>query len=133
MIITKAVDTIFLCQCLLGQTCVRQPQIVKTKICRQVGLMMPFEQGLCPGYICPFCKSFTPPIIVLRDWMVLRKVNGDGSYVTHVSVFKITWPPVTVLLRSRVRCTPFFILPAVIQLLLQTGSRINRETGRRVV
>ena len=96
-------------------------------------LFMKIEEPFRLCDISQFCKSFTPPIIVLRDWMELRKVNGDGSYVTHVSVFKITWPPVTVLLRSRVRCTPFFILPAVIQLLLQTGSRINRETGRRVV
>ncbi len=39
---------------------------------------MPAEQGLGFGDIGPFCETLAPPLIILRDGMKLRQVEGNN-------------------------------------------------------
>lgn len=44
------------------------------------------EQGACLGHIPPFGESLAPPLIVFRDRVVLREIEGDGLGQGHGDV-----------------------------------------------
>lgn len=77
MIVAKPVDTIRLRQPCLRLANFRQAEIIKPEIRGQMWLIMTPEQRFCRNYIPPFCESFTPPSIILRNRMELRQVESN--------------------------------------------------------
>jgi hypothetical protein len=80
MVIAEAGNAILAGQFSLGNPCLFQAQIIKTKICRQMRLIMPRQQRLCLDDIGPFRKAPAPSLIILGDWVIMRKVKGQGFY-----------------------------------------------------
>ena len=72
VIITESFDSVFLGETGLRGPCLWEPEIVETKIGRQIGLTMPSEKWLGLYGIGPFGKPFSPPFIVFWNRMVLR-------------------------------------------------------------
>src|ERR1035441_9865298 len=75
----KPVDSVARGQ--LGLSCPRlwQSQIIKPQISRQVWLVMPWKSRPSSYDACPFREPLPPPFIILRDWMELGKVEGNGA------------------------------------------------------
>ena len=68
----------------------RETQIVETQVGRDAGLVVPSEQGLSFGHVCPFCEALSPNGIVLRNWVELRKIVCDNScFHLYFDVFTI--------------------------------------------
>ena len=64
---------------LAGQLCLllanfRQSQVLETQVGRQVGLIVPAEQGTGFHNVVPLGKSPTPPFVILRDGVILRQI-----------------------------------------------------------
>ena len=51
----------------LGYPDLGNPQVVEPKVCRDVGLIVPREQGFRPGHVGPLSEPFAPPLVVLPD------------------------------------------------------------------
>ena len=68
----------------LGQFRLRLPsfgnaQVIEPEIRRQMRLIMSLEEWLRPDDISPFSKPFAPPLVVLRDRVILRQVERNKS------------------------------------------------------
>ena len=72
MIIAESFNSSFSCQLGLLFSYLWQTQIIKTQISRYTGLVVSFEQRSCLCHVCPFGKSLSPPLVILRYGMVLR-------------------------------------------------------------
>src|SRR4051794_27505388 len=85
MVITKAIYSMLFCKSCLCNACFFETKVIEAEVRRQMRLIVIFKQCLSLYYIRPFCKTFTPPFIIFRYWMKLRKVNGYGPYgmVSH--------------------------------------------------
>src|SRR5882724_4549483 len=79
MVVAETVDSIFGGKLRLRRACLGEPQIIKTQIGGQVGLVMAWEFRPCLGDIRPFRKAFSPPLVIFRDRMKLRKMERDRA------------------------------------------------------
>src|SRR6516165_1337978 len=51
-----------------------------------MGLIVTNELRHCPRNVGPFRESLTPPFIVFRNWMKLRKIKGNQAYTKLASI-----------------------------------------------
>ena len=87
MPITKALDT-----CLASQLCLlfthnRQTKVIKAQISWYMWLIVSTILFSCSGNVCPFSKTFTPPLIILWKWVILRKIQCDYSRIITIHMF----------------------------------------------
>src|SRR5690554_5528758 len=47
----------------------------------------------CFSYICPFCKTFTPPLIILFNRMILWQIKRYCFNFFHFITFSLLSPP----------------------------------------
>src|SRR5437763_13011858 len=80
MIVAKAVEPIFPGQINLCLPHFGQPQIIKTKIRRQVWLVVAGEKRPRFHNVGPFNKPFSPPHVVFRDRVKLWEIKGNRAY-----------------------------------------------------
>ena len=60
-----------------------QAQVIEPEVCREVGLLVPYEQGLGLGGVGPLGESRSPPRVVLGDRVKLWEVKGDETGFLH--------------------------------------------------
>src|SRR4029079_11271076 len=77
VVIAERLDAVLPCELGLGDAGLRQTQVVEAEVRRDVRLVMAREHRLRPGGVGPLGKSLSPPFIVLRNGMILRKVEGN--------------------------------------------------------
>src|SRR6266849_292024 len=89
VVVTKARESVSAGEFGLCGPRLRQSQIVEPQICRQVGLVVPREERVRLRNVCPLREALTPPAIILRRWVKLRKIKGDSSQ-PHLKVGSVS-------------------------------------------
>ena len=56
------------------------PQVVKTQIGRNVRLIVVLEVRARLRHIDPFRESFSPPFVILGNWVKLGKIECDCTH-----------------------------------------------------
>jgi hypothetical protein len=79
VIITEAVYTVLSGKIGLGPARFRQTQVIEPQVSRKMWLIMARKQRLGLHDVCPLREALTPPLVILRDGMELRKVDGDSA------------------------------------------------------
>ena len=77
VVVDESMDTVLTGKRGLLLAYLGHPQVVETELSGQMGLVMAREERLCPDHIGPLGESRLPPLVVLRDRMELRKVEGQ--------------------------------------------------------
>src|SRR5258705_12977042 len=80
MVVAEARDSIGPCQVRLRLSSLRDSQVVVSEICRQMRLVVAFEEWLGPDDVSPFCEAHSPPLVVLRDRVILGQVEGQRAH-----------------------------------------------------
>jgi hypothetical protein len=81
VVIAETMDPILSGEFGLGFPYVGQPEVIETKICRSMRLLMSREKRSGLRNVAPLCEPLAPPCVVFRDWVELRKVKGNRSEV----------------------------------------------------
>jgi hypothetical protein len=55
----------------------RKAKVVVAEVCGEMGLVVAGEERSGSGYIAPLGETRTPPLVVFRDWVVLREIEGE--------------------------------------------------------
>src|SRR5690606_6999436 len=107
---TKAFQTVELRQLNLTALHLFIAEVVVTELVWNVRLVVTGKQRLCRTHICPLCKTFPPPFIILGDGVKLRKIKGNhtnrftgqwGSLQTGY-IFDLRWRPLSLLRLSTI-------------------------------
>src|SRR3954454_15639768 len=77
VVVTEAGHAILPSQFSLCFARFRNTEIIKTEIGWQMRLIVALKQRLCLSYIRPFGESPSPPRVVFRDWVKLRKIKRN--------------------------------------------------------
>ena len=76
MVIAEAIDAVLRCERGLICASLRQPQVVKAEVGRQVRLVMTSEARTSLGNVCPFREALPPPFVVVGSWINCGKWNA---------------------------------------------------------
>ena|SRR2546422_6457060 len=68
----------------LGLAHFRNSKVVKTEVCRKMGLIVASENRFRSDNIGPLRESVAPRLIVFRDWMELREIEGDNAHRSNL-------------------------------------------------
>ena len=85
VIVAERLDSEFTRQLGLRGTSLRDSEIVKAEVGRNVRLIVAAKQWLRLGGVRPLRKACSPPLVVLGNRMKLREIERDQSrrYTTH--------------------------------------------------
>ena len=77
MIVAKPEDAVIGRELCLKSTDFRYAQIVKAQIGGQMWLIVSAESGMRASDVRPFGEASAPPCVVLRNRVILRKIERD--------------------------------------------------------
>src|SRR4051812_14409033 len=83
VVVTESVNAVSPREIDLRRANLRDAQIVESKVCRKVRLIVPRKKRACLCDVRPFGESAAPPLVVLWDGMELRKVECDRANLRH--------------------------------------------------
>src|ERR1035441_7933119 len=79
MIVAKSMNPILARQRGLRLAGFRHAQVIEAEVRWKLRLIMALEERTGLGNVDPLRKSLSPPGVVFRNGVILRKVKGDGS------------------------------------------------------
>src|SRR5215470_17417118 len=83
VIVAEARDAIGASEIRLGFSGLGNAQVVEAEVGGQVRLIVPLEERLGPHHVPPLRETRAPPLVVLRDGMVLGQVEGESTERRH--------------------------------------------------
>jgi len=75
--VAEGVDPVLAGHVRLGLPCLWDTQIVEPEVRRHMGLVGAAKHWFRSGHVGPLGEAASPPLVVLRDGMVLGKVERD--------------------------------------------------------
>src|SRR6476661_6929062 len=85
----KPEDSIFHGELRLAAKVFHQPKVVEAKLPRQPGLIVADKSRRGFGDVRPFGEALTPPLVILRRRVKLRKILGNQFHWTRTARYRL--------------------------------------------
>ncbi len=77
MVVAEAMDAVLAGEISLLLADFRKAQVVVAEVCGEMGLIVAGEERGGSRHVTPLGEARAPPLVVFRDRVVLRKVEGE--------------------------------------------------------